>query len=108
MLNLKKCIPCEEKVPPLSGEQVHEYLTQIPGWTLSQDEKNIFRIYTFTDFIGAVDFVNHIADIAEQEGHHPDIAIHYNNVTLTLWTHAVGGLSENDFILAAKIDSMRI
>lgn len=108
MLNLKKCIPCEEKVPPLSIEQIHECLTQTPGWMLSKDQKNISHTYTFADFIGSVDFVNHIADIAEQEGHHPDIAIHYNNVTLTLWTHAVGGLSENDFILAAKIDSMRI
>lgn len=108
MLNLKKCIPCEEKIPPLSPEEIVAYGREIPEWTISSDQKHISRIYTFGDFVGAIDFVNYVADVAEQEGHHPDITIHYSAVTLTLWTHAVGGLSENDFILALKIDSMRI
>src|SRR5438105_7909605 len=102
----KKCVPCEKKgMKPLSREDAEDYLDEISGWTLDKDAKIISKEYKFIDFIGAINFVNLVSDIAEEEGHHPDIHIHYNKVLLELSTHAIGGLSENDFILAAKIDA---
>ena len=80
---------------------------QVPGWELDEGAKQISKQFKFRDFIGAVNFVNNVADIAESEGHHPDIKINYNKVLLELSTHAIGGLSENDFILAAKVDAMK-
>lgn len=113
----KKCVPCEGGVKPLNPAEIGGFMNQVSGWTLSESEKpnlqkfdlgaKISKEYKFKDFIGAINFVNNIAEIAESEGHHPDIAIHYNKVMLTLDTHAIGGLSENDFILAAKIDAMK-
>ena len=90
-------------------------MPQVPGWALATDDdpdkglKNarIFKEYKFKDFIGAMNFVDKVAELAEEEGHHPDIHINYNKVLLELWTHAIGGLSENDFILAAKIDASK-
>ena len=102
----KKCVPCEGgDINPFLPEEIRNYMPDVPGWTLSDDAKSITREYKFADFIGAVNFVNLVADIAEEEGHHPDIKINYNKVSLTLSTHAIGGLSENDFIVAAKIDA---
>lgn len=109
----KKCIPCEGGAEPLGLSEVEEYMPQVLGWTLSTDEDpdkglvnaRIFKEYKFKDFIGAMNFVDKVAELAEAEGHHPDIHINYNKVLLELWTHAIGGLSENDFILAAKIDA---
>jgi 4a-hydroxytetrahydrobiopterin dehydratase len=104
----KKCVPCEGGVPPIAKEDASAYLDLLSGWTLSSDGKKISKEFKFKDFIGAVNFINLVADIAEGEGHHPDIQIHYNKVLLELFTHAIGGLSENDFILAAKIDAHRV
>ncbi len=102
----KKCVPCEGKgMKPLSKADAQDYLDEISGWTLDQDAKKISKEYKFQDFIGAINFVERVADVAEMEGHHPDIHIHYNKVLLELWTHAIGGLSENDFIVAAKVDA---
>ena len=102
----KKCIPCEGKgIKPFDKMQAEDYLAQISGWTLDNSAQKIFKEFRFKDFIGSVNFINLVAGIAEEEGHHPDIGIHYNKVKLILWTHAIGGLSENDFILAAKIDA---
>ena len=101
------CVPCEGGTPPLSPDVVRKYLPQISGWVVEGGNKSIHREYKFSDFKTAMAFVNEVADLAEIEGHHPDIDIRYNRVTLTLSTHAIGGLSENDFILAAKIDSIR-
>ncbi len=101
----KKCVPCEGGMAPLSREQAEEYLAKVSGWKLSGDGKQISKEYKFKDFIGSVNFVDNIAGIAEEEGHHPDIHIFYNKVRLDLSTHSIGGLSENDFILAAKIDA---
>ena len=102
----KKCIPCEKKgIKPFEREQAEDYLAQISGWTLDEKFKMISKEFKFKDFIGAINFVERVADVAEMEGHHPDIHIHYNKVLLELWTHAIGGLSENDFIVAAKIDA---
>jgi len=80
-------------------------MDMVPGWMLDEKGQKISKEFKFKDFIGAINFVNYIAEIAESEGHHPDIKINYNKVLLELWTHAIGGLSENDFIVAAKIDA---
>ncbi len=102
----KKCVPCEGRgIKPLSRTDAQDYLDELQGWTLNKDERQISKEFKFKDFIGAINFVHNVADIAEAEGHHPDIHIHYNKVLLELSTHAIGGLSENDFILAAKIDA---
>ena len=107
-LTEKKCVPCEGGVPPLNSEQVAEYRKQTPDWDVLEDEKSISREFLFGNFKEALVFVNKVGELAEAEGHHPDIAIHdYKYVSITLSTHAIGGLSENDFILAAKIDRVR-
>jgi len=92
---------------PLIREEAQKLLEQISDWELSEDVKNISKQYKFKDFIGAINFINNVAELAESEGHHPDIHINYNKVILELSTHAIGGLSENDFILAAKIDASK-
>jgi 4a-hydroxytetrahydrobiopterin dehydratase len=113
----KKCVPCEGGVPPLSHQEIADIMSQVSGWNLFEEQNEnlqkfgmgakISKEFKFADFIGAINFVNNIAEIAEVEGHHPDIKINYNKVSLELTTHAIGGLSENDFILAAKIDAMQ-
>lgn len=108
-LTKKHCVPCEGGVPPLSQEKIDEYLKQVPEWELAEEEgkkgkhKLIRRVFKFKDFKEAIAFVNKVADLAESEGHHPNIHIYYNRVRLELWTHAINGLFDNDFILAAKI-----
>jgi len=101
----KKCVPCEGGTPPLTAEDVRGLLAQVPGWESIGGQK-IEKSFKFRDFKAAMEFVNKVAGLAEQEGHHPDIHIHYNRVRLELWTHAIGGLSENDFIAAAKINAI--
>jgi len=102
----KKCIPCEGRgIKPFDRDQVEGYMAEVPGWVLDGDAKKISKEFKFKDFIGAINFVERVADVAEMEDHHPDIHIHYNKVLLELWTHAIAGLSENDFIVAAKIDA---
>jgi 4a-hydroxytetrahydrobiopterin dehydratase len=100
----KKCVPCEGGVPAFGKSEVENYLSQLKGW--SRNGKWITKEFSFTDFVAAMKFVNKVADIAEAESHHPDIHIHYNRVRLEIWTHAIDGLSENDFILAAKVDGL--
>ncbi len=101
----KKCIPCEAGVMPMFRPQAEELVKDIPGWELSADGKSIARRFTFKNFAEALAFVNRIGAIAEQEGHHPDISLSWGEVSVSLSTHAIGGLSENDFILAAKISA---
>lgn len=101
----KKCVPCEGGALPLDRAQAEKYMDMVSGWELAEDGKNITKVFKFQDFIGAINFVNKISEIAESEGHHPDINIRYSKVKIILSTHAIGGLSENDFILAAKIDA---
>lgn len=115
-LSDKKCVPCEGGAKPLSREEVEEYLKQISSdWIISLfgkegerfgKNKKLEKKLEFEDFKEAMDFVNKLAELAEQEGHHPDIEISYNKVELNITTHAIGGLSENDFILASKIDKL--
>ncbi len=107
-LTEKNCIPCEGGVAPFTAAEAEKFLVEIEGWTMSGDASSIEKELVFKNFDKAMDFVNMIADIAELEGHHPDIHIAYNKVRLVLTTHAIGGLSENDFILAAKIDSIAL
>lgn len=110
-LTSKRCVPCEGGTPPLETSRVQELMGEIdPQWKLippsATAPMKISREFKFKNFLAAMKFVNAVADLAEEEGHHPDFHIHYNIVTIELWTHAVGGLSENDFIVAAKIDAM--
>lgn len=106
-LTQKKCVPCEGGVPPIRGADIKKYLSQLqPGWA-TEGEIKIKKEFRFKDFKESIDFVVRVAELAELEGHHPDIFIFYNRVTILLWTHAIGGLSENDFILAAKIDKLK-
>lgn len=103
----KHCVPCEGGIPPLSNEEEDKLLNQVPNWLLVRDGTHkITRQFKFEDFKKAMEFVNKTADLAQGEGHHPDIKIVYSKVALGLFTHAVGGLSENDFIMASKIDNL--
>lgn len=105
-LTEKKCIPCEGDVSPFVGKELMDYISQLhEKWEVVEGKKIRYQ-FKFKDFKEAMKFVNKIAEIAEDEQHHPDIKIVYNKVTIELWTHAIGGLSENDFILAAKIEKL--
>ena len=105
----KQCASCEGGVPPLSGEEVKGYLTEVPEWKLSADGKRIRREWRVKDFASGLDFLNRVGRVAEEEGHHPDLhLVGYRNVAIEIWTHALNGLSENDFILAAKIAKLPI
>lgn len=105
-LTQQKCIPCEGGVTPFSKEEVGILHKQIPSWNVSTDAKSIFKSYIFQNFKEALTFINKVGALAELEGHHPDIYLKdYKFVELTLSTHAISGLSQNDFILAAKIDT---
>lgn len=103
----KKCVPCEGGIPPLTRTEAGELLKETSGWRLAASGLAISRIFEFKDFKEAMAFANQVGNLAENEGHHPDIRVFsYKNVELSLSTHAVGGLSENDFILAAKINRL--
>lgn len=105
----KKCLPCEGGMKPYTADEAAAQLKELPGWRLTQDSKRIRKDWKVKDFMAGIKFFNHCAEIAEAEGHHPDLHIEgYRNVSVELWTHAIGGLSENDFILAAKIDRLPI
>jgi 4a-hydroxytetrahydrobiopterin dehydratase len=104
-LTRKKCVPCEGGVPPVSVDKADEFLKSLPGWARDDHGKTITTEYLMKDFMAAVKFINNIAALAEQEDHHPDIHLTgYRKLRIDLSTHAIGGLSENDFILAAKIN----
>jgi 4a-hydroxytetrahydrobiopterin dehydratase len=106
-LHDRHCVPCEGNTPPLSHKETINLLQKISGWNIVEDNKKIQKKYHFITFKHAIGFINEVADIAEFEGHHPDIFLHnWNKVTITLYTHAINGLSENDFILASKIDQV--
>jgi 4a-hydroxytetrahydrobiopterin dehydratase len=102
----KKCVPCREGTPPLGRPEAEALHASVPRWALSIEPPRLSREFTFKNFVRAMKFVNRVADLAEEEGHHPDFHVHWNRVELVLWTHDIGGLSENDFIVAAKIDRL--
>ncbi|HEY0840600.1 MAG TPA: 4a-hydroxytetrahydrobiopterin dehydratase [Vulgatibacter sp.] len=101
-LKQKRCVPCEGGVPKLGPEEQRKLGAEVPGWRVEDDR--LGRTFVFENFLRAMEFLNRVAAIAEEEGHHPDFCVHYRKVEMSLWTHAIGGLSENDYILAAKID----
>jgi len=107
-LHERHCVKCEPGTAPLSSHEVGQLLEQVDGWTVedSHGHMRLTKRIKFKGFLPAVDFVNKIAPIAEAEGHHPDLEVGYGYVTIHLFTHAANGLTENDFILAAKIDRL--
>jgi 4a-hydroxytetrahydrobiopterin dehydratase len=108
-LKQKHCRPCEGGVPALGGDEVREHLAAVPQWKLTGDGRHIRREWRVKNFAAALDFFRRIGDVAEDENHHPDLHLTgYRNVAVELSTHALGGLSENDFILAAKIDALPV
>jgi 4a-hydroxytetrahydrobiopterin dehydratase len=108
-LRQKHCTPCEGGVPPLTADEISALLAGLPEWKQTGDGNRIRREWRVKDFMTALDFFERVARLAEQEGHHPDLhLVGYRNVAIELWTHAIGGLSENDFILAAKIDTLPV
>lgn len=108
-LTKKKCIPCEDKsIQPFDKKQARLFMREIPHWSIDSKAKKISRTWLFEDFVTAMKFIKKIAIIAEREGHHPDIFVSYNKVVIDLWTHSIKGLSENDFIVASKIDAIKL
>ena len=104
-LTEKHCVPCEVGTQPFDVETINGLLPMVPNWKL-EDQTRIKRSFKFKDFAESMRFINEVAKLAEAEGHHPDIFVSYNYVRITLMTHNIGGLSENDFIMAAKIDDI--
>jgi 4a-hydroxytetrahydrobiopterin dehydratase len=102
----KSCVPCRGGVPPLKGAELEKLKQQLPGWQVV-DEHHLTKTYTFPDFVSALSFVNRAGAIAEQEGHHPDLYLAWGKVEVKTWTHKIDGLTESDFILAAKIDAQQ-
>lgn len=103
----KRCVPCESGMPPATKEEAEMLIQRVEGWKLSGDAKHISKEFTFKDFLEAMAFANKITAVAEEEGHHPDLSIGWGRVGIELSTHAIKGLSDNDFILAAKIDQLK-
>jgi 4a-hydroxytetrahydrobiopterin dehydratase len=105
----KKCVPCEGGVPGLNLEEIHKYQKKVDGWKISPNEKKIYFLeknYKFKNFLESQKFVNEVGKISEENGHHPDIIFGWGYAKISITTHAIEGLSENDFILAAKIDKI--
>ena len=105
-LSKKKCIPCHGGIPPLEQKEIDKFLSELPSKWLINEFGHLYKVYTFLNFVDAMSFANNITDIAEQEDHHPDLAISYGQCTVEIWTHKINGLTESDFILAAKIDGI--
>jgi len=104
-LAAKTCVPCRGGVPPLAGEQLAKLQEQLPSWEVVKGH-HLHKSFTFPDFVKALDFVNRVGQVAEQQGHHPDILLTWGKAEITTWTHKIDGLTESDFILAAKIDQL--
>lgn len=101
----KKCVPCEGGISPFQDKEITEYMKEVSGW--ETDNQKIWKDYSFKNFKEALAFVNKVGELAESEGHHPDITFGWGKVHIELTTHAIKGLSENDFIVAAKIDELK-
>lgn len=104
----KKCEPCSGKTPKLTLDEIHKQLSKINLWSLNDNKEMIFKKFKFNNFKKTINFINLVADISEDEGHHPDITFGYGYCLIMIHTHAIKGLSINDFILAAKIDNIKI
>ncbi|MCH7554731.1 MAG: 4a-hydroxytetrahydrobiopterin dehydratase [Proteobacteria bacterium] len=105
-LTAKACVPCRGGVPPLTEDQAKRYLGETPNWALDGAATRIERRFAFGDFVEALDFVNRVGALAEEQGHHPDISFGWGYCNVVLYTHKIKGLHENDFIMAAKIDQL--
>ena len=108
-ISKKKCVPCEGKTVPFDISEIHKYQKKVDGWDIAKNKKNNFFLeknFKFKNFKDSQDFINIIGKISEEEGHHPDITFGWGYAKITITTHAIEGLSENDFILAAKIDKI--
>jgi len=101
----KNCVPCRGGVPALAGKELEALAKQVPEWKVV-DGHHIVRLFKFPNFVQALGFVNKVGELAEQQGHHPDILLAWGKAEITTWTHAINGLTESDFILAAKIDKL--
>jgi 4a-hydroxytetrahydrobiopterin dehydratase len=101
----KQCVPCRGGVPPLKGKDLENLQQSVPQWNVI-NEHHITRTFTFPDFRQALDFVNRVGALAEEQGHHPDILLAWGKAEITLWTHKIDGLTESDFVMAAKIDRL--
>lgn len=102
----KKCVPCRGEVPRLTGSELETLQKVVPEWSV-KNEHHLSREFRFPDFRQALEFVNQVGTVAEEQGHHPDILLAWGKVGITLWTHKIDGLTESDFIMAAKIDRLR-
>lgn len=101
----KKCVPCRGGIPPLKGKELEKFHQSVPKWTVTNSH-HIHREFRFPDFKLALEFVNRVGELAEEQGHHPDILLAWGKAEITLWTHKIDGLTESDFIMAAKIDRL--
>ena len=107
----KKCIPCEGGIPSFDTKEIHKYLKKVDGWDVKSDDSKIYYLikeFKFKNFLESQNFVNKVGEIAEKEGHHPDISFGFGYAIIMIHTHAIKGLSINDFILASKIDTISI
>jgi len=104
-LSERECVPCRGGVPPLTAEEIQPLAAQVPDWNVV-DDHHLQRTYRFADFRESLEFVNRIGELAEQQGHHPDICFGWGKADVSIWTHKINGLTESDFVLAAKIDKL--
>jgi 4a-hydroxytetrahydrobiopterin dehydratase len=108
-LRAKKCVPCEGGVERYSLSEAQEQLKRLTSWRITHEGERIRKDWTMKNFMAGMRFFNRVAEVAEAEGHHPDLHLEgYRKLSIEIWTHAIGGLSENDFILAAKIDELPV
>tara|TARA_B100001778_G_C18460577_1_gene570967 strand:+ start:489 stop:830 length:342 start_codon:yes stop_codon:yes gene_type:complete len=108
-LSTKKCVPCEGGIPPFTIEQINTYQKKVDNWVVKEEIKDQFYLikeFSFKNFVTSQEFVNKVGDIAEREGHHPDISFGWGYAKVKIYTHAIQGLAESDFILASKIDKI--
>ncbi len=101
----RTCVPCKGDIPPLQGAELAKFSAELPGWKVIEDH-HIEKNFDFSDFRSALNFVQQVGDVAEEQGHHPDILLRWGKVKITIYTHKIEGLSESDFILGAKIDEI--
>jgi 4a-hydroxytetrahydrobiopterin dehydratase len=104
-LSERQCVPCRGGVPPLKGAEIQDFSAQLEGWQVV-NEHHLQKTYRFKDFRESLQFVNRIGELAEAQGHHPDISFGWGKADVTIWTHKIDGLTESDFVLAAKIDKL--
>ena len=107
-LSSKSCVSCSGESPPATDEEINQYKTQVPEWEVIKDENKSYlqRIYKFANFKKAMAFTQAVGEIAEQQGHHPVLTTEWGKVTVSWWTHAINGLHQNDFVMAAKTDNL--